>query len=93
MGQDQRRIFAMQTLTTHEAKARFSELIDRAQQAPVRVTRRGRVVGVMVSPEDYDAMRAFYTERLLNILRQSGEMAERQGLTEETLARLLADES
>lgn len=83
----------MQTLTTHEAKARFSEFIDRAKQAPVRVTRRGRVVGVMVSPEDYDAMRAFYAGRLLNTLQQSGEMAERQGLTEAALARLLADES
>ncbi|MER2528189.1 MAG: type II toxin-antitoxin system prevent-host-death family antitoxin [Candidatus Competibacter sp.] len=83
----------MQTLTTHEAKARFSEFIDRAKHAPVRVTRRGRVVGVMVSPEDYDAMRAFYAERLLNTLQQSGEMAERQGLTEAALARLLADES
>jgi hypothetical protein len=47
----------------------------------------------MVSPEDYDAMRAFYAERLLNTLQQSGEMAERQGLTEAALARLLADES
>jgi prevent-host-death family protein len=91
--QYKQRIYDMQTLTTHEAKARFSEFIDRAKQAPVRVTRRGRVVGVMVSPEDYDAMRAFYAERLLNTLQQSGEMAERQGLTEAALARLLADES
>jgi len=63
----------MQTLTTHEAKARFSEFIDHAKQAPVRVTRRGRVVGVMVSPEDYDAMRAFYAERLLRLRRAAAE--------------------
>jgi prevent-host-death family protein len=38
----------MQTITANEAKARFDELIDRVQREPVRVTRRNRVVGVMV---------------------------------------------
>ena len=48
----------MQTITANEAKTRFGELIDRVQREPVRVTRRNRVVGVMVSPEDYAAMRS-----------------------------------
>jgi len=83
----------MRTLTAHEAKAHFSEFVDRAQKEPVQVTRRGQVVGVMVSPDDYEAMRRFYADRLLRSIKQAGEMAEQRGLTENELARLLADES
>ena len=49
----------MQTLTANEAKTQFGHFIDMAQREPVRVVRRERVVGVMVSAQDYDAMRAF----------------------------------
>lgn len=82
----------MQTFTANEAKSRFGELIDRVQREPVRVTRRNRVVGVMVSAEDYAAMRAFYTDRLHNTLRQTAEEAATKGLTDEVLERLLTDE-
>lgn len=82
----------MLTFTANEAKNRFGELIDRAQREPVRVTRRNRVVGVMVSAEDYAAMRAFYADRLRNTLRQTSTKAAENGLTEEELQRLLADE-
>ncbi len=50
----------MQTFIANEAKTRFGELLDRVQRAPVQVTRHNRVVGVMVSAEDYEAMRRFY---------------------------------
>ena len=48
----------MQTFTANEAKTRFGEFIDSAQREPVRVVRHDRVVGVMVSAQDYEAMRA-----------------------------------
>jgi len=48
----------MQTFTANEAKTRFGEFIDLAQREPLRVMRRDRVVGVMVSAQDYEAMRA-----------------------------------
>ena len=83
----------MQTITAHEAKSSFSELLDHARREPVRVIRRGHVVGVMVSPEDYEAMRLFYAERLLNTMSQAGKTAEQHGLIEEELTRLLADDS
>lgn len=47
----------MQTYTASEAKTRFGEFLDRGQREPVRVMRHGRAVGVMVSAEDYEAMR------------------------------------
>ena len=50
----------MQTFTANQAKTHFGEFLDLAQREPVRVMRRDRVVGVMVSAQDYEAMRAFY---------------------------------
>ena len=52
-----------------------------------------RAVGVMVSAQDYEAMRAFYANRLAQTLRESAKAAEEAGMTEEKLAELLADES
>lgn len=83
----------MQTYTANEAKTRFGEFLDKVQREPVRVMRHDRVVGVMVSAQDYEAMRAFYADRLRNTLRDSAASATAAGLTEEKLATLLADES
>ena len=82
----------LQTITANEAKTRFGELIDRAQREPVGVTRRNRVVGVMVSAEDYAGMRAFYADRLGNTLRRTAREAAERGLTDSDVDRLLADE-
>ena len=51
-----------------------------------------RVVGVMVSPEDYAAMREFYADRLARTLRETASEAARKGLTDSELERLLSDE-
>jgi len=82
----------METFSANEAKIRFGELIDRVQREPVCVTRRNRVVGVMVSADDYAAMREFYADRLARTLGETARAAEQKGLTLEELDRLLADE-
>ncbi len=83
----------MQTFTANQAKTHFGEFLDLAQREPVRVMRRDRVVGVMVSAQDYEAMRAFYADRLQNTLNQTATQAQAQGLSAEGLDALLADES
>ncbi len=83
----------MKTLTANEAKTRFGEFIDLAQREPVRVMRRDRVVGVMVSPQDYEAMRAFYADRLARTMDAAADQAAAAGLNAERLDELLADES
>lgn len=83
----------MLTMTANEAKTHFGQLLDKAQREPVQVTRHDRVVGVMISAEDYESMRAYYADRLRQTLRESAEGAAAAGLTEEKLAELLADES
>ena len=83
----------MHTFTANEAKTRFGEFLDRVQREPVRVMRHDRVVGVMVSAQDYEAMRVFYADRLRHTFKESAEGATAAGLTEEKLGQLLADES
>lgn len=63
------------------------------QREPVRVMRHDRVAGMMVSAEDYEAMRAFYADRLRKTMDETARMAELAGLTPEILDSLLVDES
>ena len=57
------------------------------------MTRHKRVVGVMVSAEDYDAMRVYYKNRMLRTMKEAAAEAKEAGLTQEKLAELLEDES
>lgn len=82
----------MLTMTANEAKTHFGQLLDKAQRQPVQVTRHDRVVGVMIGADDYEAMRQFYADRLIKSMDAIGARAEANGLTEEKLAELLADE-
>ena len=83
----------MLTFTANEAKTRFGEFLDRAQREPVGVLKHDRMVGVMVSVQDFAAMRTFYADRLQHNLRNAARLAEAAGMTPDTLATLLADES
>lgn len=83
----------MQTLTANEAQTHFGKFLDIVQREPVRITRHDQVVGVMVSIEDYEAMRAFYADRLGKTMDETAQAAEKAGLTQEALEQLLADES
>ena len=87
------KIHSMQTLTANEAKTHFGHFIDMAQREPVRIVRRERVVGVMVSAQDYDAMRAFYANRLQHTLAASAAQSEKAGMSAKRLEALLRDES
>jgi len=42
----------MRTVTSVDAQNRFGELLDSAQREPVTITRRGRPVAFVLSPED-----------------------------------------
>ncbi len=83
----------MLSMTANEAKTHFGEFLDKAQREPVRVLRHDRVVGVMVSAQDYEAMREFFANRLLHTLDESAGAAASAGLTPAEVDALLADES
>ncbi len=83
----------MQTFSANQAKTQFGQFIDLAQREPVRVVRRDRVVGVMVSAQDYEAMQNFYANRLAHTLGRTAATAQAQGLTQTQLDDLLRDDS
>jgi prevent-host-death family protein len=83
----------MQVLSANLAKTQFGQMIDMAQKEPVRITRHNRVVGVMVSAQDYEDMRAFYADRLKQTLQATAGSARERGLTQDKIDELLSDES
>ena len=80
----------MQSFTANQAKTQFGQFLDTAQREPVQVMKHDRVVGVMVSAKDYEAMRTFYADRLQHRLLQSAALAETAGLTPIKLEELLS---
>ncbi len=83
----------MKEIAAREAKNRFGHLLDAAQNAPVRVTRKGRAVGVMMSVQQYERLRGAAWERLTATTDALGGEASANGLTEPGLEALLADAS
>lgn len=53
----------MITLTSTEAQNRFGEMLDAAQREPVTITRRGRPLAFIISPQELKKLFASQTER------------------------------
>ena len=83
----------MKEIVARDAKNRFGHLLDAAQSAPVRVTRKRRAVGVVMSMQQYQRLRGAALECLTATMDVLGEEASTKGLTEAGLEALLADES
>jgi prevent-host-death family protein len=62
-----------------EAHNRLSALLKKVQKGPIMLTRRGKPVGVILSPEEYDRLRQFeafsQVVQLSRSLRESGVSA------------------
>lgn len=83
----------MENVTALDAKNKFGQVLEAAQRHPVRITKHGRPSAVLMSAAEYDRLRGAAWDRLLESMRRSSEYAAAQGLTEEKLEQLLADES
>jgi len=83
----------MKEINSRAAKNQFGQLLESAQRGPVRVTRRGRAVGVLLSEEQYQRLRGVAWDRLAATMESMRTQASERGLTDEALAELLADES
>lgn len=62
-----------------EAHNRLSALLKKVQKSPIMLTRRGKPVGVILSPEEYERLRQFeaYSQvvQISQSLRESGVSA------------------
>ncbi len=85
-------IAQMNEITARDAKNRFGQLLDAAQRTPVRVTRNGRAVTVMLSVQHYERLRGAAWERLAATMDIMGEQSSANNLTDAKLDALLADE-
>ena len=46
----------METLTAQEARVKFGDLLLKSQKGPVRITRSGKPISVMISVDDFEIM-------------------------------------
>lgn len=83
----------MKSVTALEAKNRFGEVMEAAQRQPVSITRNGRPSVVMISAESYARRQRMARELLRHAMQGAGEHATAQGMNEDVLEKLLADES
>lgn len=83
----------MKEFNARTAKNQFGQMLESAQRGPVRVTRHGRPVGVLLSEAQYQRLRGIAWDRLADTVTSMRQQAAQSGLTEDVLAVLLADES
>lgn len=72
----------MQTMSAHEAKARFGQLLDAARLEPVTIEKHGRPVAVLVSKQEYDEIQAAKVERLRAEVQRGVDAIERGDFSE-----------
>ncbi len=83
----------MKQIASREVKNRFGELLDTAQITPVRVTKKGRAIGVIMSVQHYERLRGSAWERLTETMDDMGDEAAKNGLTKSSLNALFENES
>jgi prevent-host-death family protein len=89
----------MRTMTSVEAQNHFGMLLDTAQREPVSITRRGRAVAYLFSPQEYEALKQgksdidtqTSTTQLLAAFRGSGKGGSAVRLVEEREAERLRE--
>ncbi len=82
----------MREITCKEAKNRFGQLLRSAQRGPVRITRNGTPVGVMLSVEQFEGLLGTAWDRLAAAMDAMRREAADNDLTPAALESLLSDE-
>jgi prevent-host-death family protein len=82
----------MRFVSATEAKQRFAALVDASQREPVVIRRQNRDVAVLLSPQEYDRLRALNAADFQRFCDRVAEGTAERGMTEDKLAELLADD-
>ena len=83
----------MKEMTTNDAGNRFGLLLDAAQRTPVRVTRNGQPVAIMLSAQRYERLRGAAWERLAATMDRMNREGSANNPTDARLDALVANES
>ena len=82
----------MKTVPATEAKNRLGAILDDAQREPIVIRRQDRDIAVVLSMADYERLRSGNIQAFLDLRNQVAAEAAANGLTEERLKKLLADD-
>ena len=83
----------MRYVSATDAKQRLAALLDAAQREPVVIRRQKRDVAVLLSPQEYDRLRALNAAEFQRFCDRVAKNAAARGLTGKKLARILADDA
>lgn len=67
----------MQVMPAQQAKNQFGELLMKAQREPVEISKHGKRVAVVISPEEYDHYIQLKLQSLKAVLAESIAQAEK----------------
>jgi antitoxin Phd len=82
----------MRYVSATDAKQRLAALLDAAQREPVVIRRQKRDVAVILSPQEYDRLRALNIDEFERFCDRIAQQAAARGLTEDRLAAILQDD-
>lgn len=83
----------METVSATEAKNQLARVMEMAQKQPVMIEKNGRPSVVMMSAEAYDGKsKRQRKEDFVKLCDELAATAKRNGMTEEILKSILADE-
>ena len=82
----------MKIVSATEAKQRLAALLDAAQREPVMIRRQKRDVAVILSPQEYDRLRAINVEEFERFCDRVGQQAAARGLSEDKLGAIVGDD-
>jgi prevent-host-death family protein len=83
----------MRYISATDAKQNLAALLDAAQREPIVIRRQKREVAVVLSPQEYDRLRAANVAEFQRFCDRIADRAAERGLTEDKLAELLADDA
>ena len=82
----------MKTVPATEAKNRLGAILDDAQREPIVIRRQDRDIAVVLSMAAYERLRTGNIQAFLDLRNQVAAEAAANGLTDERLNALLADD-
>ena len=82
----------MKRVTEAEAKERLNEILDEAQREPLLIRGQDRDIAVIFSLGEYERLRTANVQAFLDLRSQVAAEAAANGLIEERLAELLAND-
>jgi len=83
----------MRAISASEAKQNLAAVLDSVQREPVMIRRQNRDTAVVLSPAEYNRLRRLNISEFQEFCDRISKRATAQGLTEEKLTALLADDA